>query len=311
MEIINIQGNSEMIRGGTNTGLYRFENGEVLLVDVGHTVARGNRMAKLLIRNALKPAYAFVTHEHYDHLEALAGILEEFPSCRLIAHPTAKLYIENLYLGKAYLYSGEPPNFFWEGNGTPGEAMEQRGHYVVHQTAEEELFLNGERFEIVHLPGHCPGQAVLITPDKVAYLGDLLMDHRIIDIYDMPFLFSVELQERSLRKLWEMDFEYGLIGHCKRFYTRDEILSVARRNLEVLARYERDILELLAKERTREELLAILLVRRNIDCSFSSYHYNNSTLGAFLAKFSNERKIKFQFREGRIYYRRTEGNDGI
>ncbi len=303
MEIINIQGRSGMIRGGTNTGVYLFENGEVLLIDVGHTIGRGTRIASFLQKNGKTPAYVFVTHEHYDHLEAFAGVKEEVPSCKLISHSMAKLYIENLYLGMAYLSSSAPPSFFGRrGNGLDENVLEQ-GRYIVDQTAENELLLNGERFEIVHLPGHCPGQSVLITPDKVAYFGDLLMDHRIIDTYDMPFLFSVELQEQSLQKIKELDFDYGLIGHCKSFYAREEILSVAERNLSVLASYEQDILEILHAEKTREEILSELLVKKNIDCSFSSYHYNNSTLGAFLAKLSNHNQIDFRYKDGKIYYK--------
>ncbi len=91
MEIINIQGRSGMIRGGTNTGVYLFQNGEVLLIDVGHTIGRGTRIASFLQKNGKTPAYVFVTHEHYDHLEAFAGVKEEVPSCKLISNSMAKL----------------------------------------------------------------------------------------------------------------------------------------------------------------------------------------------------------------------------
>ncbi len=303
MQVIEIKGKSGFFKGGTNTGVYFLENGEALIIDAGHTTARGSRIVKYLSKQGVRPKYVYTTHEHFDHFEAFTGIREEIADAELIAHYQAKPYIENLYIGTAYLSSSSIPSFFGRRNGGGlGRDMMKDCGYRVDLAVNTELIIGSERFEIVYLPGHAAGQAVLITPDKVCYLGDLVMDHHIIDTYDMPFLFSIELQTDSLMRLEELDFEYGLIAHGKNFYTKDEIVALADRNLAVMERYEQDILQLLEQPMSRENILASLLCKNQIECTYASYHYNNSTVGAFLAKLANQGRITYNYKEGKIFY---------
>lgn len=302
MEIIKISGRSGFIKGGTNTGTYVFEDGSVLLIDAGHSVQRGARIAKFLEKNELVPKYMYTTHEHFDHFEATAGIKQEYPEAKLIAHRYAKPYIENLYLGMAYLSSSAIPSFFGRRNNGLSEDLLVSDQYSVDIVVEDRLDIGGESFEIVHLPGHCAGQAAIITPDRVCYLGDVILDPRIIDTYDMPFLFSITLHERSLAQVKELDFDYGLIGHSKSFYSKEEIIGIVDQNLAVIERYEQDIVALLDKPITREEILAALMTKNQVDCTYSSYHYNNSTVGAFLAKLSHQERIDFRYEQGKIWY---------
>lgn len=311
MEIIKIQGQSGFFKGGTNTGIYVFESGNVLLIDAGHTVQRGKRLVKHLAKQSLSPAYVFTTHEHFDHFEAFEGIKEEIPSAQLISHYYAKPYIENLYLGMAYLSSSSIPSFFARrGNGLGQNPLES-SRYHVDILVEDELVLEGKTFQIIHSPGHCAGQAAIITPDRVCYLGDIVMDNKIIDTYDMPFLFSIELQEESLNRIKTLDFDYGLIAHSKNPYTKDEIVEIAERNLSVIRRYEKDILTLLRQPMSREEILANLMVQNKVDCTYASYHYNNSTVGAFLAKLSHTGEIGYRYCDGRILYHLSGVENGV
>lgn len=302
MEIIKICGQSGFIKGGTNTGTYIFEDGSVLLIDAGHSVQRGVRLAKFLEKNSLYPKYAYTTHEHFDHFEAVAGLKQECPELQLIAHRLAKPYIENLYLGMVYLSSSAIPSFFGRRNNGLEEDFLESGNYRVDIAVENEWRFLNKKFDIIHLPGHCAGQAAILTPDKVCYFGDIILDPKIIETYDMPFLFSITLQEESLNRIKEIDFEYGLIAHSKIFYTKEEILEIADRNMAVIRRYEEDILNLLKNPISREDILANLMQKNKLDCTYSSYHYNNSTVGAFLAKFSHRGIIDFCYERGRMLY---------
>lgn len=307
MEIINIKGRSSYIKGGTNTGVYLFEDNKALLIDAGHTVHRGHRLGKFFEDQGILPQYMYSTHEHFDHFEAYEGLKSSFENIQLLAHKNAKPYIENLYLGMAYLSSSAIPKFFGRRNNGLGKDLLQVNRFYVDLPLDKEFVAHGHRFEIHHVPGHCPGQAVIITPDRVCYLGDAVVDQRIIDKYDMPFLFSVELQIQSLHKLKKLDYEFGVIGHSKRVYTKNEIDEIIDSNLQVIDRYEQSIANLLQMPMTREEILANLMVQNQIDCSYPTYHYNNSTAGAFIAKLSNENRLDYFYKDGKIYYRLSEG----
>ena len=302
MEIINIKGKSGYIKGGTNTGVYQFKDNTVLLIDAGHSVNRGIRMAKMLKEQNLLPTHMLTTHEHFDHFEAFAGLKEEFPDIKLIAHPLAKPYIENLYLGMAYMTSSAVPKFFGrKNNGVTGESLEVK-RYTVDILADKDFELSGETFQLVHTPGHCSGQTVLITPDKVGYFGDAILDRDIIDTYDIPFLFDIKMHGESLGKMKTLDIDYGLVGHSRSICNRQETLDTIEKNLIVLKRYEDEIVSMLAEPRTREEILARLMTKYKTDYNYVTYQYNNSTVGAYLAKLSNENRIGFECADGKLYY---------
>ena len=48
MNLINISGNAFYIRGGTNTGLYLFDDNSALIIDPGLSGARPNKIIKIL-----------------------------------------------------------------------------------------------------------------------------------------------------------------------------------------------------------------------------------------------------------------------
>lgn len=306
MDIETIKGKSAYIKGGTNTGVYYFDDGTILLIDPGHSVNRGQRIAKMLKDKGLTPKYVITTHEHFDHFEAFAGLEKEYPDLKLLAHKLAKPYIENLYLGMAYMTSSSMPKFFGRrSNGVTGEELSVGGYKVDWELEEGSLEIGDKKIEILHTPGHCSGQMIVITPDRVCYLGDAVLDKSVIEAYDMPFLFDIKKHKQSLNKIKTLEIEYALIGHSKKVYDKAELIEVIDKNLEVLDRYERDILKILEEPSSREEILASLMQKNQVQCTYTTYHYNNSTVGAYLAKLSNEDLIDYEYRDGKIYYFRS------
>lgn len=296
MEVKKIKGHSYYIKGGTNTGVYVFKDKSALIIDSGHTIGRGKRIVSSLEENGMRARYVYTTHEHFDHFEAFQGIKESAPHVEFIAHDMAKPYIENLYLGKAYMVSSSPSKF--QGK----RADENKKYFTVDIAVSDSLELKDRKFEIHHLPGHCMGQAVIITDDKVCYLGDSVFDRRIMEKYDMPFLYNIDYQRESLNKIKTLDFEYALIAHSKDIYEKPILEEIIDENLSVLDRYEEDILEILKTPNTREEVLQQLLVLNDIKCNFETYHYNYSTTGAFLTSLADKNLIDFEYEEGKLYY---------
>lgn len=141
-------------------------------------------------------------------------------------------------------------------------------------------------------------RAVIITDDRVCYLGDSVFDRTIMAKYDMPFLYSIDYQRQSLKKIKNLDFDHGLIAHSKNVYSKSEIDKIIDENVEVLDRYEADIIEILKTPSSREEILQQLLVINEIECNFETYHYNYSTTGAFIASLAERNIIDYTYDQG-------------
>ena len=57
MNLINISGNTFYIRGGTNTGLYLFDDNSALIIDPGLSGARPNKIIKILNERNIELKY--------------------------------------------------------------------------------------------------------------------------------------------------------------------------------------------------------------------------------------------------------------
>ena len=67
MELINIKGNTFYIKGGTNTGIYLFEDHTAVMIDPGLSGLRPKRIMKILANNNISLKFIVNTHEHDDH----------------------------------------------------------------------------------------------------------------------------------------------------------------------------------------------------------------------------------------------------
>ena len=68
-------------RFNVNSYIYQ-ENNKCIIIDCNiHTY-------DYIIKNKLNPAYMFLTHEHFDHIEGIASIKYVFPKMKIISSET-------------------------------------------------------------------------------------------------------------------------------------------------------------------------------------------------------------------------------
>jgi len=108
MNLINISGNTFYIRGGTNTGLYLFDDNSALIIDPGLSGARPNKIIKILNERNIELKYIINTHEHNDHFGACSQFKEYYKDVEILSSEEAKLYIEKqqffIYFSEKLLY---------------------------------------------------------------------------------------------------------------------------------------------------------------------------------------------------------------
>ena len=130
------------------------ENGKAWIVDPGH---EADRIAALLEKNSLSPTAILLTHAHFDHIGAVAGLLERFPSLpvyigesdvAVISHPMNQMPPD-------YPPVKKPASICAIGHAGPLEG------------------LGG--LEVIETPGHTPGGVCYYLPaEKLLLSGDTL-----------------------------------------------------------------------------------------------------------------------------------------
>jgi len=153
----------DIYEGGTfGTNSYFFSTPEGgILIDAAEGVcdwlqARGARVSTLLI-----------THGHFDHIADAARLQTQF-GCRVVYHPDGKRMLTE-------------PGFF--------------NHFGIHVDAitpgmeQEEspsVIFDGVEFQILHVPGHCPGSlCYYLKTEKKIFTGDVLFAGAI-GRWDLP-----------------------------------------------------------------------------------------------------------------------------
>jgi glyoxylase-like metal-dependent hydrolase (beta-lactamase superfamily II) len=296
MELNKINGSTYYIDNATNIGVYVFKNKYCLLVDTGINNTLAGKFDELLRDAGLKPKYIVNTHNHIDHSGANIYFKEHHPGTIFYASRYEKLFLENDFLFPVYI----------SGSGLikelKGRNSKNRGVNVdtILETGINKI--DEEKFDIISLKGHSIGQIGVGTQDRVCFLGDSLFSDEIMTKYPFPFLYDIENQFYTIETIKALDFDYFLLSHSGKVYSRDEIVSLADRNKDNLNKHIEDMKVLLQQPLTREELLEQIVVLNNMELSFRDYYLCLSSAGSFIAYLYNTDLLSFDIENGRLYY---------
>lgn len=108
--------------------------------------------------SGLKVDLLLLTHGHIDHVTEAAAVREKF-QCRTGYHPDSVPLLTERDFFRRF-------GFQWEIEPVPAD-------FLIEETDRTEYL--GMAFQILHVPGHCPGSICFYQPDeRVLFGGDVL-----------------------------------------------------------------------------------------------------------------------------------------
>lgn len=296
MHLEKIKGNSYYIPAPANIGVFQFKDKYALLVDSGDNKQQARKIDEILKEYKLSVKYIVNTHNHVDHSGGNGYFQERSPGLEIYATAEEKLYIEENQLFPLYLYGGKAPH-------------ELSHHFVRNpRIAVADILnpglckINEEKFEIIPLPGHSPGQIGIATRDRVCYLGDALFSEAKITKYSLPFLFDVAAQLNTYQTLAELDYDYFVLGHADSVYDPVELKQLIEANQSNLQEYLDLTMEILNQPKTREELLEEVCILKDLQLDFKEYYFSLSTIGAIISYLFDKYLLAYRLENGKLYY---------
>lgn len=298
MEITNIKGNTYYIKGGTNTGIYLFNDNKALMIDPGLNGTRPKRVIEELEANDIALKYIINTHEHNDHYGACNAFKERYKDLEILSSKYAKMYIEHPELFHKYIMGGKSNKFI------DGRLKDKSSEYIsIDRTISKgNAIIEDIDFKIIELPGHTPGSIGILTQDNVIFVGDLLVSDKILKKYDFLFVFDIKEYLESLNKLNILDFEYLILGHGKEIISKYESYDLILKHEQAIEKYLNQIRELLKEKITLENLLSIIIKNNNLSYNYKEYHFLKSSLVSVISYLTYIDEISYILDGGQLLY---------
>ncbi|OPJ57378.1 MBL fold metallo-hydrolase [Clostridium oryzae] len=293
MELTKINGNTYYINAPTNIGIYSYKNKNCMLIDTGKNNTAARKIEQVILENGLHPKYIVNTHSHTDHCGGNNYFKNTYTGCITYTSSREKLYMESIQMFPTMIYTCLPPKQLEE------DCKDVQVDFILEYGMNK---INDEKFTVLDVRGHSTEHIAILTPDRVCFLGDSIFSDYTLDKYPFPLLFNIQYQFDTLESIKDIDADYFVISHSDGVINKQQLEKLIVRNTENIHRYLDDIVELLEKPLTKEDLLENIVILNDIKMDYREYYLNMSSLSAFLAYLQDNGKIKNSLENGKMYY---------
>ena len=222
---------------------YKLNDRDIVLLDTGFASTDRQAITETLAGHGLCVKGILLSHAHMDHAGSVRH-LQGIYGCRVGAH-----LIEAAIAATDY---GFRRHYGIYNSGYKDGVEECFTATDIVMPGQERLEFCGVPFGIVHLPGHSGGHMGIVTPDNVAYLGDVLMGFPQLKGSKMPTTQFLGQDLASKRRLYDLQADVYIVAHK---VIGQDIRPLVDANLACIEGKLEQMLEVLQGTPTRGEWL--------------------------------------------------------
>lgn len=288
--LTHLAGDTYVLTGPVNIGLYIHADGSGTAVDTGLDDGSGRRLLKALREKGITLAHIINTHSHADHCGGNAFV-QKRTSASIYATPIEAAIIENPYLEPFYLYGGDPMS------GLQTKHLMAKASRVDKKIKEVPSKLGP--LSIIPLPGHAPGQIGVLTPDNVLFCADAFFPSHTLDKYYLPYYAQVAPALTTLDKLMDFGADIYVPSHgC----VSTDITAALTANKNRLDEITDRINSLLARPRSREQIVTWFYREQEINSTLAQYFLSTAAVSAHLTYLSEQGQIRPEIKAGTLMW---------
>lgn len=236
--------------------VYKIDERSVIMLDSGLPQS-WEAIRQLLEQQALKVVAVMTSHAHPDHVGNHLNLRRHFGAKIYMSPLAATVYTDPMNLTAVFSGVGSYRRLR-EVMGEPFEAD------CIIDTKAGTIDVEGIPFGIEYLPGHAAEHIGIVTPDNVAYLGDTVLDEKMLRILRLPYCTCIEPDLESKEKIAQMQYDRYILAHNGVY---DEIRELALLNRDSMIRKAAMIEELCDDYITVDGMVKKLLLATDGDVS--------------------------------------------
>ncbi len=220
---------------GLSVPFYEISSREIILLDSGYR-QNGERIARYCRESGIRVRAVIHSHIHIDHIcgdyaffgdssgrfyGPMSEVTEGLPVYRELLPHQERHYSDILDMV---------------------QAMERLQTCMTDLGNLSTVTVAGINFRLIDAPGHTPCHKIIITPDRVCYLGDTLVFGGTMQSAKVPYAFNVMEDIATKKRLTGMDYAFYIAAHEGHF-TGVQLKQVVDRNMAITDRIFRIIRE--------------------------------------------------------------------
>ena len=253
-----------VVRGGTNIGIVRIDDGYVLLIDTGLNDTTARKVLRA-VRDDLGSQVTGIltTHAHADHFGAHAFVVKR-TGALVFAPDLEEAIMRHPLLQPVLLYGGADPI---DALRNPFLLAERCGVDEVIQSGRREVL--GVSIEVVPLPGHSVNQMGYLV-DGIFFSADVVFPTAAIEKYRLPYLFGLTAHLESLELAREVECTAVVPGHGP---VLDSIGPAVSENLAVIERALDLLVDIVREPKSSDDVCAALFQGMEVPVSDAQGFY--------------------------------------
>jgi len=255
--------------------LYRLNETEAILIDSG-LPREWKDILQVLQQENLRITSVITSHVHPDHVGNHAALRETFGAKIYSSLFAAAVFASPMNLLSSIAHSGTYQSL----------KQSSRTYFlpdVIFNWTDSSLTVDGATFEILQIEGHCAEQMGFVTPDGVAYLGDLVLSDQLLDSFSIPYCSCIEPNLEALERIAQTHYDFYILAHngiCQ------DIRDIAVKNRDNMLQKVEQVARLVDGPVTKDELVVRFIgaAGKNLNSPrrVHGIHYNISALLAYL-----------------------------
>ena len=276
-ELVKVTDHCYYIESPSKVGIYKRNDTDVYLIDSGSDKNSAKTTLKICSEQGFIIKGIINTHAHADHIGGNAYIQEK-TGCDIFCSTIDRPFIEHPIINPLHIYGGYIP-----------QEMEHK-FFLAKESVTKDISSTDFPSELktYDISGHSLGMIAIVTPDNVAFVGDIVSSEEIIKKYGITYLLDIKKHLESLTFVENMSADKFIMSHVE---TVDDIKPLIKLNRDKLYEICDMILAMLKEPLTFEVLLQKLFYHYELKMSIRQHSLVGSTVRSYLSYLKNEGKV--------------------
>ena len=276
-ELIKASENCYYIDSPSKVGIYKRENNDVYLIDSGSDINSAKKTLKICAEQNFEIKGIINTHAHADHIGGNAYIQEK-TGCDIFCSAIDRPFIEHTIINPLHIYGGYIP-------------QEMCHKFFLAESSKTKDISSPDfpqELRTYDISGHSLGMIAIVTPDKTAFVGDIVSSADIITKYGITYLLDIKKHLESLEFVENMSADKFVMSHVE---TTDDIKELIKLNRDKIYEICHLILLMCKEPLSFETLLQKLFYHYKLNMNIRQHSLVGSTVRSYLSYLKNEGKI--------------------